>query len=66
MNLRFAYNKELKAVKVSHYRPGQSRRASGGSGSRNSRQLAHECDKVVSPPHRPPLPPGDIRGSNFY
>jgi hypothetical protein len=28
---------------------------------RISRQSAHEGGKVVSPTHRPPLPPGDIR-----
>jgi len=27
--------------------------------------LAHECGKVVSPTHRPPLPPGNIPGSHF-
>ena len=31
-----------------------------------SRQSAHEGGKVVSPTHRPPLPPGDITGTHFY
>jgi len=31
-----------------------------------SRQSAHEGGKVVSPTHRPPLPPGDIPGTRFY
>jgi len=32
---------------------------------RISRQSAHEDGKVVSPTHRPPLPPGDIPGTRF-
>jgi len=35
-------------------------------GSLISRQLAHEGGMVVSPTHRPPLPPGNIPGTNFY
>ena len=30
-----------------------------------SRQSAHEACKVVSPTHRPPLPPGNITGTHF-
>jgi hypothetical protein len=33
---------------------------------RISRQSAHEGGKVVSPMHRPPLPPGDIPRTHFY
>jgi len=31
----------------------------------DNNQLAHEGGKLVSPKHRPPLPPGTIPGTNF-
>jgi hypothetical protein len=34
-------------------------------GSQILRQSAHEGGKVVSPTHRPPLPPGNIPGTHF-
>jgi hypothetical protein len=36
-----------------------------GWGSQISRQSAHEGGKVVSPTHRPHLPPGNIPGTHF-
>jgi hypothetical protein len=47
-------------VKHTHYMPGEYLRFAGGWGSQISRQSAHEGGKVVSPTHRPLLPPQEI------
>jgi hypothetical protein len=52
-------------VKQSHYSPWQALMVPGGWDSQILRQSAHKCGKVVSPTHRPPLPPGHIPGSHF-
>jgi hypothetical protein len=59
--VRYAVGK----VKLSRYRPGQALGVPGGSGSRICRQSAHEGGMVVSPTHRPCLPPGRIPGTHF-
>jgi hypothetical protein len=56
--------KPTRLVKHSLFRP---RQALGvvGLGSQISRQPAHVGGNVVSPTHRPPLPPGNIPGTDF-
>ena len=52
-------------MKQSHYRPKQVLTVPGGSDSQISKHSTHGCGKVVSPTHRPPLPPGNISGTHF-
>jgi len=52
-------------VKQFNYRPGQALRIPGIWGSQISRHLALEGGRVVSPTHRPPLPPGNIPSTHF-
>ena len=52
-------------VRQSHYKPGQAQRCSRRLRLQMSGHSAHAGGKVVSPTHRPPLPPGNISGSHF-
>jgi hypothetical protein len=54
-----------KKEKESHYRPWQVLRVPGGWGAQILRQPVHKSGKVVSPTHRPPLPPECIHGTHF-
>jgi len=51
--------------KQSYYSPRQALRVPGGCDSQISRQLAREGGEVVSPTHQPPIPPGNIPGTDF-
>jgi hypothetical protein len=52
-------------VQESLYRPRRSQMVSGGWGSQILTQSEHEGGKVVSPTHRPPLPPANISGTHL-
>jgi hypothetical protein len=52
-------------VKQSHYLPGNILKVPKVWGSQISRQSSHESGKVISPTHRPPLPPRNISGTHF-
>jgi hypothetical protein len=52
-------------VKQSHYRPGQAQRVLRKLRFPDFVTTAQDGGKVVSPTHRPPLPPGNTPGTHF-
>jgi hypothetical protein len=52
-------------VRQPNYMPWQAIRVPEVWGSQILIQLAHDGGNVVSPTHRPPLPPGNIPGAHF-
>jgi hypothetical protein len=52
------YFHEVVKVKESRNRPGMAQSVPGGLGSQISLHSTREGGEVVSPTHRPPLPPG--------
>ena len=56
----------IRSVEQYLYRCGQALSALGGWGSQISRYSAHAGGKVVSPTHRPPLPPPPKRKYSLY
>jgi len=55
----------IKKVQQCHYRPAQALRVPVVSGCQISWQSAHESGKVVSPTHRPTLPPSKYSWYSF-
>jgi len=52
-------------LKLCNYKPGHALGLQDIEASRIFRHLAHEGGRVVSPSHWPPLPQGDIPGTQF-
>ena len=65
MTYKYAFKYIRVKVKQSRYRPCVAQRVPGSLRFPDYVTMAQKGGKVVSPTHRPPLPPGNAPGTHF-